>query len=193
LSVPWTPNDLYIKEIDLNLPALSTRRRSSSKKFIKLFHENKLHFKGMRPYEKHYLKDAFDNVLSILDFYSRQWTNDLVKLGLRNLFDTPKPVELIKYLIRIATYGKDNAMILDFFAWSWTTWHAIMEINIEDNKKYWFYLIQLDEIIRKDTEQYKFALENWLNQTVDQLLLYRIEKVKEKLWMEINFNIINTK
>jgi hypothetical protein len=39
-----------------------------------------------------------------------------VKLGLRNLFDTPKPVELIKYLIRIATYEKDNAMILDFFA-----------------------------------------------------------------------------
>lgn len=30
---------------------------------------------------------------SILDFYSRQGTNDLKKLGLNGLFDTPKPVE----------------------------------------------------------------------------------------------------
>jgi hypothetical protein len=82
-------------------------------------------------------------------------------------------------------------MILDFFAWSWTTGQALMEVNIEDNKKHWFYLIQLDEIIRKDTEQYKFALENWLNQTVDQLMLHRIDKVKKKLWIEIDFNIIN--
>lgn len=190
LSVPWSPSDLYITEIDLNLPALSTRRRSSSKKFIKLFYENKLHFKANRPYEKHYLKDAFDNVSSILDFYSRQWTNDLVKLWLRNLFDTPKPVELIKYLIRISTYEKDNAMILDFFAWSGTTWQAVMEVNIEDNKNHWFYLIQLDETISQNSEQYKFALENWLNSTVDQLMLYRLDKVKKKLWLNIDFNII---
>lgn len=48
----------------------------------------------------------------------------------RNLFDTPKPIKLIKEIIR--AWSKKNSIILDFFAWSWTTGHAVMELNIED-------------------------------------------------------------
>jgi adenine-specific DNA-methyltransferase len=193
LSVPGSPAELDIEEIGLKLPALQTRRWSSKQKFIQLHNEEKLHFKGYRPYEKHYLKDSYDNVLSILDFYSRQGTNDLVKLGLRNLFDTPKPVELIKYLIRIATAEKGNANILDFFAGSGTTGQAVMEVNMEDNKKHSFHLVQIDDEITKESMAYQFCLENNLHPTFDQLLIYRLNKFIKKQKTKFEYNILKTR
>ncbi|MDR2104218.1 MAG: site-specific DNA-methyltransferase, partial [Deferribacteraceae bacterium] len=61
LSVPGAPNELIIQEIDLRLPMLKSRKWSTPKKFIKLFNEGRLSFKGNRPYEKHYLNEAADN------------------------------------------------------------------------------------------------------------------------------------
>lgn len=193
LSVPGEPAALTIEEIGLSLPALKTRRWSSPGKIIKLHNENKLHFKGKRPYEMHYLKDAFDNVLSVLDFYSRQGTNDLNKLGLRDLFDTPKPVELIKYLIRIATNTKDEAFILDFFAGSGTLGQAVMEVNIEDGKNHQFYLVQLDEAVAKNTKQYEFAKKNNLKPTVDQLMMHRLNVARDKLQFDKEFTIVEVR
>lgn len=46
-------------------------------------------------------------------------------------FDNPKPPELISHLINI-TNKNDNITILDFFAWSWTTWHAVLDLNKQD-------------------------------------------------------------
>jgi adenine-specific DNA-methyltransferase len=193
LSVPGTPSELIIPEIDLCLPALRTRRWSSKEKIVKLYKQNRLFFKGNRPYEVHYLSDSFDNVISILDFYSRQGTNDLNKLGLRGLFDTPKPVELIKYLIRISTYNKTEAKILDFFAGSGTTGQAVMEVNKEDDKNHTFCLVQLDEAISKNTEQYKFAIKHNINPSVDQLLLHRLNVVKNSYENNINLKVLEVK
>lgn len=117
LSVPGEPNVVDIPEIGLHLDKLPTRKWSSPQKIIRLFNDDLLSFKNGRPYEKHYLRDSRDNVSSILNFYSRMGTSDLVKLGLRGIFDTPKPVELVKYLIRVATNEQNDAKILDFFCW----------------------------------------------------------------------------
>ena len=46
-------------------------------------------------------------------------------------FDYPKPVSLIKNLIK-STGKKDNAVILDFYAGTGTTAQAVMELNAED-------------------------------------------------------------
>ncbi len=45
-------------------------------------------------------------------------------------FSYPKPVTLIQHIIRIAS--NKNSLILDFFAWSWTTGHAVLALNKED-------------------------------------------------------------
>jgi len=52
-------------------------------------------------------------------------------------FDFPKPTSLIKYLCRISRFKKDG-IILDFFAGSGTTAHAILDLNREDdgNRKF---------------------------------------------------------
>jgi len=47
-------------------------------------------------------------------------------------FDHAKPVSLIKYLIRSATYDKKETLILDFFAGSGTAGQAVLELNTED-------------------------------------------------------------
>lgn len=46
-------------------------------------------------------------------------------------FSFPKPCELIKYLIQIGQFSADST-ILDFFAGSGTTLHAVMQLNAED-------------------------------------------------------------
>ena len=51
----------------------------------------------------------------------------------KKVFNNPKPLELIKDLIYIA--GDKNAMILDFFAGSGTTGHAVLKLNEQDNGK----------------------------------------------------------
>jgi len=47
-----------------------------------------------------------------------------------SVFDTPKPVRLLKRILQIAT--KPNSIVLDFFAGSATTAHAAMQLNAED-------------------------------------------------------------
>lgn len=48
-----------------------------------------------------------------------------------NVFDFPKPVSLIKYLVNFISAD----YILDFFAGSGTTLHAVMQLNSEDSGK----------------------------------------------------------
>ena len=56
--------------------------------------------------------------------------------GRRDYFATPKPLKLMKELVR-ATTDKDS-IVLDFFAGSGTTGHAVHALNAEDggNRKY---------------------------------------------------------
>lgn len=58
-------------------------------------------------------------------------TAQLAKLFGAPVFDTPKPVGLVKLLLKAVTQGRDNALVLDFFAGSATTAHAVMELNAE--------------------------------------------------------------
>lgn len=60
------------------------------------------------------------------------------------IFDYPKPVSLIKHLINISTKDKD-AIILDFFAGSGTTGHAVLELNKEDGGNRQFILCTNNE------------------------------------------------
>ncbi len=59
------------------------------------------------------------------------------------VFNNPKPVELLKHIIKQTT-GK-NDVILDSFAGSGTTMHAVMELNKEDNGNRQCILVQMTE------------------------------------------------
>lgn len=187
LSVPGKPRTVDIPEIGLHLEPLSTRGWSTDEKFIELYNQGRLAFKGKRPYSKIYLEESEENCSSILDFYSRQGTNELKRLGIDGLFDTPKPIELIKYLIRIT--GKEEGRVLDFFAGSGTTAQAVAEINEEDNKNLEFTLIQIEENFNKNSEPYLVCNKIGIKPIVSEALLYRLNKSKEVKNLKFDFEI----
>lgn len=188
LSTPGKPRSVNIESIGLKLAPLPTRGWSSDKKFIELYNNNRLCFKDGRPYAKHFLYESEDNVPSMLKFFSRQGTNDLKKLGIGNLFDTPKPVEMLKFLIRIST--KKNDIVLDFFAGSGSTAQAVYEINEEDNKNIKYVLIQLNEKIRAKSEVYKACKELNITPSVDSIMKYRIQHYLKSKNKDVDYECI---
>ncbi|MFZ1640806.1 MAG: site-specific DNA-methyltransferase [Candidatus Contendobacter sp.] len=63
--------------------------------------------------------------------------------GTQTAFDTPKPVRLIERILRIAT--KPGDLVLDFFAGSGTTAHAVLKLNREDGGNRRFILVSNTE------------------------------------------------
>jgi len=71
-------------------------------------------------------------------------TKELKNLFSSKVYDTPKPIDLIKLLIYISTLKKDrNNFICDFFAGSGTTAHSVMKLNKEDNGRRKYILIEM--------------------------------------------------
>lgn len=56
-------------------------------------------------------------------------------------FPYPKPLELIKGLIQQATQNDPEALVLDFFAGSGTTGHAVLQLNEEEGTRRKFILV----------------------------------------------------
>lgn len=76
--------------------------------------------------------------------HNRQAKYELLKLLPEDVFDTPKPVKLIKYIIGLLPQNEDS-IIMDFFSGSGTTADAVMQLNAEDGGKRKFVMIQLPE------------------------------------------------
>jgi adenine-specific DNA-methyltransferase len=69
-------------------------------------------------------------------------TMELGALGLKG-FDFPKPIELLKTIIRIGASESD--LVLDYFSGSGTTGHAIICLNREDQGSRRFILIEMGD------------------------------------------------
>ena len=61
------------------------------------------------------------------------------------VFDTPKPTKLIGKMLGIATSANNNDIVLDFFAGSGTTGHAVMLHNVLNAHRVKYILVQLPE------------------------------------------------
>lgn len=85
--------------------------------------------------------------------------NDLKKLfdGIA-VFDTPKPVELIKHFCLLSS--KSGDVILDFFSGSSATAHAVMQLNAEDGGHRRYICVQLPEETPEDSEARKAGYKN---------------------------------
>ena len=176
LSTPGKPRTVDIPEIGLHLDPLPTRGWSSDAKFIELHNAGRLIFRDGRPYAIHYLSEAEDSAPSILDFYSRQGNEDMKRLGLDGIFDTPKPVNMLKYLLRIT--GVKEGIVMDFFAGSGSFCQAAEEVNKEDGKNLQCVLIQLDENIAEGTEAYDRCKELGIEPNIPAVLEARLQKAK---------------
>ncbi|MGI6471692.1 MAG: site-specific DNA-methyltransferase [Candidatus Methanomethylophilaceae archaeon] len=87
-------------------------------------------------------------------------TSRLRKLMGNKSFDTPKPVELIKRMLKLVTFFDKDSTILDFFSGSATTAHAVMELNSEDGGNRKYIMIQLPEKTDEESDAYLSGYKN---------------------------------
>lgn len=94
-------------------------------------------------------------------FGHNQAANDCMTelFGVKNIFSNPKPIELLRAMIKIANVKKDS-IILDFFSGSATTAHAVMQLNAEDGGHRKFIMVQLPEKCDEASEAYKAGYKN---------------------------------
>lgn len=93
-------------------------------------------------------------------------------------FEYPKPVNLIKTLIRVAT--QDNDFVLDFFAGSGTTAQAVLEVNKEDETNRKFILVEQMNYAKSVTAK---RIENYLVKKDDDssFVFFGIKEKAEQL------------
>ncbi len=84
---------------------------------------------------------SISHVLSVLSNLgsTQNMSNELALMGIK--FDFPKPVDLVKYLIGF--YVEENDTILDSFAGSGTTAHAVLNMNKADGGSRKFILVEM--------------------------------------------------
>lgn len=76
----------------------------------------------------------------------------------KNVFSNPKPMELIQGIICVANTKKED-IVLDFFAGSGTTGHAIMSQNVTDDGNRRYILVQLPERLDPENKDQKIAAD----------------------------------
>ena len=97
--------------------------------------------------------------MGIIDAYSSTQASKLLSnLGLDNVFDYSKPVELLEYLISLV--DSSDEYIMDFFSGSASTAHAVMQLNAEDGGKRKFIMVQIPEACTEGSEAYKAGYKN---------------------------------
>lgn len=119
----------------------------SKERYSELLKDNRIYFGkdgNSRPYQKTFLSEVQQGIVpDSLWLHKDAGHNIEAKSILRELFgdieklfDTPKPVRLIKRILKISS--EDSSVILDFMAGSGTTGHAVLELNKEDggNRKF---------------------------------------------------------
>jgi adenine-specific DNA-methyltransferase len=91
------------------------------------------------------------HVLSVLRNMGTTKQNSRMLAGWGIEFSYPKPVRLIEYLVRVFTRPGGDDLVLDYFAGSATTAHAVFRANAADGGNRRFILVQYPEPARSGT------------------------------------------
>ena len=165
--------------------------------FAKNLEENRVNFKVTKTsplldengnkskwniYTKIYLHERLKSGLlpvTFMDKYPNSLASKLlIKLNIP--FSFSKPYELVRYLMRIAQI-KDDDIVMDFFAGSSTTAHAVLDMNNSDNNNRRFVLVQIPEEINQKEKAYQLGYK-----TITDLGKKRIDIVGNNYLEESN-------
>lgn len=125
----------------------------SKEEFDKLVEQDLIHWPekdGGTPRKKIYLSDMLDKGQIPNNFWGIEFgtnqraANQLEKIFGKRVFDFPKPTTLIESILSIGTTDK-NAIILDSFAGSGTTAHAVLNLNKADGGNRKFILVEMED------------------------------------------------
>jgi len=119
------------------------------------------------PRLKKYLNEMKQGVIpKTIWLYDEVGSNDEAKKDYKDLFPdngfaTPKPVRLLKRIIQLTS--DKNDIILDSFAGSGTTGHAVLDLNKENGGNRKFILIEMENDVAKNitAERVKRAIQKY--------------------------------
>jgi adenine-specific DNA-methyltransferase len=141
---------------------------------------------GWTVHTKQYLKNENGEIrtgkaFSIIDdVYTQHGTNEIIDIfGNIQIFPYPKPTGLIEYLLKFATDCDESDIVLDFFAGSCTTAHAVMQLNAEDGGNRKFICVQLAEPCEENSEAFKAGFK-----TISDIGKERIRRAAKKIAKE---------
>lgn len=164
---PWKPSDLtrqeYRKRDDYEIISPKTGKifrppQGNSwgrpKEMIeKLIKENRIYFGpdgNSIPSFKRFLSEVKEGITAQTIFYREevgdsQSAKKSIKeiFGTISAFETPKPIQLVERILKLV--GKSNALVLDSFAGSATTAHAVLEANKRDGGNRRFILVEMED------------------------------------------------
>ena len=178
---PWTSGDISVSRVtEKDIYGIKTPSgreiyppngrswRVSEEKLNDLIKDNRIWFgeNGDNvPRIKRFLSEVQNGIVPISLWYheevghTQSAAQNLKKLfNDKALFDYPKPVELIKKELLLAT--DKNDIVLDFFSGASTTAHAVMQLNMEDIGKRKFIMVQLPELTYEKSDAYKSGYKN---------------------------------
>ncbi|ODS88041.1 MAG: hypothetical protein ABS44_09625 [Chryseobacterium sp. SCN 40-13] len=113
---------------------------------------------------------------------SEDGNKEIVDLFGQKLFSFPKPTSLIKHFLKTNT--EDDFVVLDFFAGSGTTAHAVMDLNKKDGGNRRYICIQLPELSDEKSEANKAGYN-----TIADISKERIRRAGKKIGEEIQAEI----
>lgn len=159
--------------------------------FESLVADNRVHWTDTGngyPRIKIYLSDAEREGQAAINFFTpdrygsnQEGSSTLQNLmGVKGLFDNPKPTTLIKALMRLSMHP--DSIVLDFFSGSATTAHATMQLNAEDGGSRKFIMVQLPEKCEEGSEAVKNGYES-----IPQIGKERIRRAGTKIKEESSF------
>lgn len=200
---PWVADPMDAPNVRANLsyaiinpntqqiyyPPAGRHWRFSENKFKDALNDERIIFGktgNSRPQYKRFLSEAKERGTSIFTIWDDVGTATSATKDLQQLFDgksvfpTPKPVELIERIIDIST--NTNATILDSFAGSGTTAHAVLQANKRDGGSRCFILVEMENYADQITAERVRRVINGFSFKGKQ----KTELIREKLtWPKI--------
>ena len=105
----------------------------------------------------------------------------------KNIFSFPKPLGLCTTLLNIGL-NDEESIILDFFAGSGTTAHAVMQLNSEDGGTRKYICVQLPEATDVESEAFKYGYK-----TIAEITKERIRRAGAQLKVGVDENLFKSK
>lgn len=145
--VSTTPKENYIEVWASTVDGLESVWRWGKETASKKIHEL-IAYKGkdneIRIFQKERkLTQTAKTTWNKKEFISQKGTKEVQEILGKGKFDFPKPLELISQIVKIGS--NKRTIVLDFFAGSGTTGHAVMKLNAEDSGNRQFILCTNNE------------------------------------------------
>lgn len=154
-------------EIDGYTPPEGQRWQGGEEEIRRLNREGYLEFRDRTPFKRYFEDEEGAEHDPFYCFMEADWTstseagkselNEL--LGDNHGFDTVKPTRLIQTLVQSITVSDKDDIVLDFFAGSGTTGHAVMAQNADDGGNRHYILVQLPEPLNSESKEQKTSAD----------------------------------